>query len=103
MAMPGLLFHHETATKDLFFDEIQPWVHYVPIHTNLSNLYDMFIWAETHSDEAKRIAQHQDNSTLESMLQATFEHALVEPLRHIAGAYKPLSGQETLASISTFH
>ena len=33
LAMPGLLFHHVTPTKDYFHDDLVPWVHYVPLRT----------------------------------------------------------------------
>ena len=29
LAMPGLLFHHDSGMKDHFHDELKPWVHYV--------------------------------------------------------------------------
>lgn len=54
---PGLLFHHETPTKDFFYDDMQPWVHYVPVDTNLGNLREQFEWAKAHPEEAQRIAQ----------------------------------------------
>jgi len=31
LAMPGLLFHHETVMRDFYFDDIRPMVHYVPV------------------------------------------------------------------------
>eukprot|EP00957_Ditylum_brightwellii_P118707 9054058-Ditylum_brightwellii.AAC.1 len=38
MAMPGVLFHHETLTRDWFYDEVKPWVHYIPVKMDLSDL-----------------------------------------------------------------
>lgn len=70
MAMPGVLFHHETPTKvkkiifilycitlqrfltsqfptkDYIHDRMKAWVHYVPIQEDLSDLYEKYQWAE---------------------------------------------------------
>ncbi len=102
LAMPGLLFHHETPMKDWFFDEIQPWVHYVPIHLNLSNLYDMFVWAENHPAQAQAIAkkgqEYARYHVSDRHFQATFERYYVNGLARIIDAYQP-GPNETLASI----
>ena len=38
LAMPGLLFHHETEVKDYLFDLIKPYEHYVPVRRDLADL-----------------------------------------------------------------
>ncbi|KAI2508961.1 Glycosyl transferase family 90 [Fragilaria crotonensis] len=102
LAMPGLLFHHETPAKDWFYDEIQPWVHYVPVDLTLSNLYDMYVWAETHPIEAKKIAkQGQEfarNMASNAYWKTTFQKLYVQGLGRIVDAYQP-SPNETLSSI----
>jgi len=56
--MPGLLMHHETPTKDWFFDDyLKPMVNHVPIDCDLSNLKDQYDWAESHPQKAKEIAE----------------------------------------------
>ncbi|KAI2508949.1 Glycosyl transferase family 90 [Fragilaria crotonensis] len=102
LAMPGVLFHHETPAKDWFHDEIQPWVHYVPVDLFLSNLYDMYVWAETHPIEAKKIAkQGQEFARYVASGEywnKTFEKLYVQGLGRIVDAYQP-SPDETLSSI----
>ncbi len=56
--MPGLLFHHVTPTKDYIHDLIQPWVHYVPVRSDLEDLLDKLEWAESHPEEARQIAEN---------------------------------------------
>jgi hypothetical protein len=106
LAMPGLLFHHETPTKDWFHDEIQPWVHYVPIHTNLSNLYDLYVWAETHPQQAQKIAQQGQEYARyhisESHLATTFDRWYVQRLNHIANAYQPQPGETVDSILQTY-
>ena len=36
---------------------LEPWVHYVPIHTNLSNLEEMIRWVGNNDDFARRISE----------------------------------------------
>ena len=60
LGLPGLLFHHVTPTKDYFHDKLQPWVHYVPVKADLSDLKEKYDWAESHPLMAKRIS---DNAT----------------------------------------
>jgi hypothetical protein len=58
LAMPGLLFHHETVTTDFFVgNELKPWWHYVPVEQDLSDLPEKLEWARKHPVEAKQIAR----------------------------------------------
>jgi hypothetical protein len=95
LPMPGLLFHHITPTKDYFHDRIKPYVHYVPISPDLSDLKEKFDWAESHSNYAKQIA---DQATEFMRYLGTpegfghfFQEDFVEPLRKIIEAYQPIS------------
>ena len=65
LAMPGLLFHHETLMRDWFYGELQPWVHYVPIRIDLDDLSDKYVWAETNPIEAETIARNGREFVLE--------------------------------------
>ena len=57
LALPGLLFHHETLTKDDYHDRMVPWEHYVPVKMDLSDLKEKFDWAEANPEEAQAIAR----------------------------------------------
>lgn len=57
LALPGLLFHHVTPTRDWIHDHLVPWEHYVPVRMDLSDLRKKFEWAESHPKEARRIAE----------------------------------------------
>lgn len=43
LSFPGVLFHHQTPNKDWFYDEMQPWVHYIPVAWHLGDLKEKFI------------------------------------------------------------
>ena len=95
LGMPGLLFHHVTPTKDYIHDQIKPWVHYVPVQLDLSDLKEKMEWAETHQDDAKRIS---DNATAlmkylssSAGFGALFEQHMIYPLLRVIQAYKPMN------------
>jgi hypothetical protein len=95
LAMPGLLFHHVTPTKDYIHDRITAWRHYIPVRVDLKDLKAKFDWAESHPNEAKRIADEgvafmRNLGTPEGFGQM-FDEDFVEPLRKVIDAYQPLS------------
>ena len=46
-----------TIFPEWYSDRVQPWVHYVPIKPDLTDLYDVMLFFRTgHDDLAKKIA-----------------------------------------------
>jgi|Transcript_4916 hypothetical protein len=105
--MPGLLFHHQTPTKDYLHDILVPWVHYVPIKQDLSDLKEKYEWAESHPIQAQRIANRASSLALmfgtQRGFKAMYNKFYLEPLQSVVNAYQPLpSGQdwrEIIASV----
>ena len=95
LAMPGLLFHHITPTRDYIHDHLKPWKHYVPVSANLQDLKEKFDWAEENPAQARRIA----NAGREFMKELgtpqgfskIFGQDFVQPLRRVIEAYQPVS------------
>lgn len=50
----------ETDNEQWFYDAVKPWVHYVPVKKNLSDLIEKIEWIKNNDAEAKKIA---DQST----------------------------------------
>jgi len=95
LGLPGLLFHHTTPTKDYIFDQIQPWVHYVPVREDLEDLMEKLEWAETHQDQARRISENATElmkrlSTSEGF-EPLFTQHMMNPLLEVIEAYDPLN------------
>jgi hypothetical protein len=38
LSMPGVLFHHETPTRDWYHEEMEPWKHHIPVNWDLTDL-----------------------------------------------------------------
>lgn len=94
LAMPGLLFHHVTPTKDYIHDRLVEWKHYVPVSADLKDLKNKFEWAESHPREAKRISDAgtefmRDLGKPEGFGRM-FQEEFVDPLRQVIEAYRPV-------------
>ena len=94
--MPGLLFHHVTPTKDYIHDRMKPWTHYVPVAVDLRDLRRKYEWAERNPNKAKRIAEQGSNLMRylgsPEGFERTFRRDMVEPLRRVIEAYRPVGG-----------
>ncbi|KAL9188250.1 hypothetical protein ACHAXT_006628 [Thalassiosira profunda] len=94
LALPGLLFHHLTPTKDYIHDWMTPWIHYVPISEDLSDLKEKFEWAESHPEESKAIAVEATKLmrylTSPEGYGEMYHQDIVEPLRRVVEAYQPI-------------
>jgi hypothetical protein len=95
LAMPGLLFHHLTPTKDYIHEWMQPWVHYVPVAADLHDLKEKFDWAEANPQAAKMIADNGSElmrhlGTPEG-LDVLYQQAFIKPVRRVIEAYLPVT------------
>lgn len=50
------LFKHQSDRMQWYYDQLQPYVHYVPIKNDFSNLQEQYQWAEEHPQEMQMIA-----------------------------------------------
>ena len=104
LALPGVLFHHVTPTKDFFHDLLEPWVHYIPIKEDISDLKEKMEWAEAHPEEAQRISEHATAfvrwwGTPEGM-QEMFNKFYGGILHQVVDAYQPLRKSSLLSTIA---
>ena len=51
----------ESEYSPLYVESWVPYVHYVPVQSDLSNLLDVVIWLQNHDEEAKIIANNGKN------------------------------------------
>jgi hypothetical protein len=102
LALPGVLFHHITPTKDYLHDLLEAWVHYIPIKADLSDLREKYEWAEAHPHKAKTIS---DNATklmktlgTERGFEDMFRRFYEWPMRQVLEAYQPVTKGESGSS-----
>jgi hypothetical protein len=98
LALPGLLFHHVTPMRDYFHADLKAWEHYVPVKEDLSDLHEMFDWAEANQEEARRIAERSTEWVKvrfgEEGFKSTFERFYREPLKTVVDAYQHVDDWE---------
>lgn len=83
----SLLMKHRSNLVQWYYPRLHPYVHYLPINEDFSNLEEQFLWAEAHPQEAKQIAENghklaqqifNSNAVLKSFEQALLQyHALL--------------------------
>jgi hypothetical protein len=93
LLMPGVLFHHETNTKDFFYDEMKPYVHFIPVKQDLSDLREKFEWAVAHPEEAETIAKQATEFASglfkSRYLRKLYDDLYINYLGQVVDAYDP--------------
>ena len=46
----------ESTAKDWFYDDLKPWVHYVPIKNDFTDILDKIEYLRAHDEDAREIA-----------------------------------------------
>lgn len=74
----SLLFKPHSRWVQWYFGALQPYTHYVPVHSDLSDLIEKMDWALENDEEAKQIASNcrifaLNHLTLESDLAYLYE------------------------------
>lgn len=90
LSMPGVLLHHETSMKDSYFDQLVPWVHYIPVREDLRDLQQRVRWLQEHDAIAKRVSANADEwvrqfRTLRNLLEHNYRK-LAKPLARVLRA-----------------
>jgi hypothetical protein len=55
IAAESLVFKQDSKYYEHFYADLKPFVHYVPINANISDLIEKLKWAAENEDEAKKI------------------------------------------------
>lgn len=105
----SVILHVETPYKIWYEQYLQPYVHYIPIANNLSNLEDQIQWCINHENECEQIAKqarefYNQYLTCEKQLKylATILDKTYIPLPPQQPAYKRVDSIEHLLSPITY-
>jgi len=58
LAGSGLVFKQESSYYEHFYSSLEPWVHYVPVASDLSDIMDRIEWARNNDDKARQIVKN---------------------------------------------
>lgn len=72
------------VSRSWMADFIQPWVHFVPVSRNLTNLIDRVQWARLHDSEVRLIAQRASGRMAHLFSERNRACATFEAIRTIA-------------------
>lgn len=56
--MKRLLFFVDRPIYSFFDYKLEPWIHYVPVKRDFSDLFEKIKWADDHQEESKQIIQN---------------------------------------------
>jgi hypothetical protein len=61
------VFYSRPKTVYKWEEDLEPWVHYVPVKEDLSDLLEHYEWAENNPEKAARIAENGYNFVMNNM------------------------------------
>ena len=56
MSTASLMFKVDSPMADFYDAELKPWVHYIPVASDLSDLAERYLWAQNNQAKAREIA-----------------------------------------------
>ncbi|XP_014770860.1 protein O-glucosyltransferase 2 [Octopus bimaculoides] len=68
LAGSSVVLKQDSHYYEHFYNELTPYVHYIPVKRNLSNLLDQLRWAKEHENEVKNIVENAQNYVLNRLL-----------------------------------
>jgi hypothetical protein len=98
MCMNSVVLKVQPNHIDYFYHELQPWVHYLPVHGNLSNLMDMVSLAISADEEKQQQMQYiVKNANNWCKQKGTFESMSLD-MSWIMTSYLEILKKESLKS-----
>ena len=93
LALPGVLFHHETSAVDWYSEHLVSGVHYISVKEDLSDLREKYDWAQRNPDKARIISENGTEfvrrlGTREGMEEMYRRHFL-QPLEDVMESFQP--------------
>jgi len=58
LAGTGVVFKQESSYYEHFYSGLQPWVHFIPVAADLSDLVERITWARNNDSKAKEISEN---------------------------------------------
>lgn len=52
----SVVLKQDSIYYEHFYNELQPWKHYIPIKSNLSDLLEKLKWAKDHDEEVRSVS-----------------------------------------------
>jgi len=69
LLMNVVVFKQDSEHEMYFYRQTKPWVHYIPVKRDLSDLLEKLAWAMKHDDEARKIAENGREFALSHLMR----------------------------------
>jgi len=63
----SVLLKTDSVWKQWYYDDLIPWVHYIPVKNDFSDLNDRIEWCKIHDKECKEIIQNSRKFVIEKL------------------------------------
>ena len=68
LAGSGVVFKQESSYYEHFYSGLQPWVHYIPVKQDLTDLLPRIDWARKNDQKAKKISENAQKFAQDHLL-----------------------------------
>ena len=73
----SVLVKQETIATQWFYPAMKPYVHYVPVNENLTDLFSQIEWMKSHDTELQKISQNAHNFVKNNLMPEHIEAHMV--------------------------
>ncbi len=84
MLSNSVLVKQETSNVEWFYSSLKPYVHYVPIKKDLTDIFDKIEWLKSHDEEAHKISINAQNFIRNELMPEHIEAHMVLILNEYA-------------------
>jgi Glycosyl transferase family 90 len=81
-----LVFKVESWANDWWYDTLQPWVHYIPVKPDVSDLHERYQWTQDNPEKAQEIAHAGRERCLETLGEAKAKEQYQMAVRQLPAA-----------------
>jgi hypothetical protein len=96
MLSNSVLLKQETSTIEWFYPALKPYVHYVPMNTRLTNIFQQLSWMEGHDTQLQQISKNAQNFVKNNLMPEDIESHTVIILNEYHKLHKEQKIKATL-------
>ena len=94
----SVLFKHQSSNIQWYYDRLKPYVHYIPIAEDFSNLAQQFAWAEANQDKVQQIIRNANVLAKITFGNYSIKMSIVRSLQKYHEIVNKLEAEATIAN-----
>jgi hypothetical protein len=76
----SVLLKQETEVMEIFYTGIKPYVHYVPVSSNISDIFEKLNWLKNNDKQARTISQNATHFICSNLMLTDIDEYLAKIL-----------------------